>query len=904
MPLVDLLNNLANFPYYYGGTGNFIQKSLKYGRDQQFGASSDEPYIQWPFPENADGKTRQYYTGNLASLDFPVRGSSLTRLGNGLIVPSAAEYDFKRIQKFIKSSPKGYTFVAKQIGLQLTNPKMEVGSQANLNPGRNTTARFFGLIENTRVYNGGLNTLAQVRLAGSGIHADRHGTVPYNPFSQTYERVVQSYNLANQGADNRLVTLLNTKILPATRATDTSSTSNLENLQRLGISRTNKNLLFSYPGGPGSVYGIGLTTIPRYADNSDLLRTNPASSLYKNQEGETTTLADIYVLTKEGLKSTKAGYLKYTEQSNLERPNTDNRLVALLRSKMYSAETTTNKNLYIPQDRTTLIQYPGGPNSERGLGTTTIQRYQDNSDLYKANPATSLYANAQGVNATLQDILITKPEDLQANAPGYVKYTQTSNKAKPDTDNRLVALLKAKIFTKQTTTANKNLFIPEDRFTLLKYEGGPGAKRGIGQTIIKRNPDFDTSPLYDVNPPIPLYQNGTYKTLKELLQTTAYVDKTVTVAKAGLFGSVPYGQTLTNNTVDVNNESRLAVLAGKLIGKSADFSDKQIIKGNDKVTTNPSNPNVIYEYPIGPSDKVILKRETNTGDKTDTLNSSANPGDPNNSNNGAKTFNYSLLYKQSVLGASGKKWTDANLTDFRSTIEGAAGGAGSFSPDKIGYKLVDYTTNNLQSRIGIAGPGRSDKVTAAPVGQDYDPEKSIADLIKFRFEALMYSGAVIPVLFRAYLTSFSDNNTAELSPFRYVGRGENFYVYNGFSRTLSFNFKLAAESKQELKPMYQKLNFLQSQLYPDYQSSGFMRSPVVKLTLGDYIYKQPGFLTSMNITVADSYPWEINLDGDMFEAPQLVDVSCQFTPIHDFLPRRSTSATNITPLSFQQQLKA
>ena len=113
----------------------------------------------------------------------------------------------------------------------------------------------------------------------------------------------------NQGVDNRLVTLLNTKILPATRATDTSSTSNLENLQRLGISRTNKNLLFSYPGGPGSVYGIGLTTIPRYADNSDLLRTNPASSLYKNQEGETTTLADIYVLTKEGLKSTKAAYI-------------------------------------------------------------------------------------------------------------------------------------------------------------------------------------------------------------------------------------------------------------------------------------------------------------------------------------------------------------------------------------------------------------------------------------------------------------------------------------------------------------------------------------------------------------------------------------------------------------------
>jgi hypothetical protein len=41
-----------------------------------------------------------------------------------------------------------------------------------------------------------------------------------------------------------------------------------------------------------------------------------------------------------------------------------------------------------------------------------------------------------------------------------------------------------------------------------------------------------------------------------------------------------------------------------------------------------------------------------------------------------------------------------------------------------------------------------------------------------------------------------------------------------------------AQSKQELIPMYKKLNYLASQLTPDYSPSGYMRGPLVKLTVG------------------------------------------------------------------------
>jgi hypothetical protein len=104
------------------------------------------------------------------------------------------------------------------------------------------------------------------------------------------------------------------------------------------------------------------------------------------------------------------------------------------------------------------------------------------------------------------------------------------------------------------------------------------------------------------------------------------------------------------------------------------------------------------------------------------------------------------------------------------------------------------------------------------------------------------------MIFRALLTGYSDSHSAEWSGKRYAGRGENFYTYQGFDRTVSFNFKVAAQSKQEMKFIYRKLNHLLSTLYPDYNSDGFMRGNITKLTIGDLFVRTPGILTSLNLT--------------------------------------------------------
>ena len=159
------------------------------------------------------------------------------------------------------------------------------------------------------------------------------------------------------------------------------------------------------------------------------------------------------------------------------------------------------------------------------------------------------------------------------------------------------------------------------------------------------------------------------------------------------------------------------------------------------------------------------------------------------------------------------------------------------------------------------------------------------------------------VQFRAYITSFADNHTANYNSVKYIGRGETFYAYDGFTRNINFGFIIAALSRDELIPIYDKLNILISQIYPDYGANSFMRTPVVKMTMGDYLYRQPGFLNSLNVSIETNYPWEIYQENSIIQSiqlPQVLSVECQFTPIHDFLPKRTPGTGEPTKLINQR----
>jgi hypothetical protein len=163
---------------------------------------------------------------------------------------------------------------------------------------------------------------------------------------------------------------------------------------------------------------------------------------------------------------------------------------------------------------------------------------------------------------------------------------------------------------------------------------------------------------------------------------------------------------------------------------------------------------------------------------------------------------------------------------------------------------------------------------------------NINDLVKFRIQAINGSNPEEStyMIFRAYLTQFSDNTDATWNSVKYAGRGEDFYIYGGFSRKIQIGFKVAALSSQEMQPMYQKLNYLMSNVMPDYNGL-LMRGPLVKMTVGNWIDGQDGILNSVSYTVPNDSPWEIALNEPLpggteeLILPHIVEVSLTFTPI-------------------------
>ena len=152
------------------------------------------------------------------------------------------------------------------------------------------------------------------------------------------------------------------------------------------------------------------------------------------------------------------------------------------------------------------------------------------------------------------------------------------------------------------------------------------------------------------------------------------------------------------------------------------------------------------------------------------------------------------------------------------------------------------------------------------------------------------------MIFRSYLKDITDNPNPSWNTVNYVGRGEPFYIYKGFERNITFTLQVAAMSEDELKPMWQKLNYLYSNTMPDY-SDNVMRAPYMRLTLGDYMFRQPGVIKNMSYTISNDSPWEIAIDepetgGDLYELPHVMTITMTFAPVHDFVPRKFPRTLN------------
>jgi len=300
---------------------------------------------------------------------------------------------------------------------------------------------------------------------------------------------------------------------------------------------------------------------------------------------------------------------------------------------------------------------------------------------------------------------------------------------------------------------------------------------------------------------------------------------------------------------------------------------------------------------------------------------------PNDQRTGVNGINYDA----NIEGLSQKQISEIGILSRNENKDGGTATAFDFRTISLKNENLispDYLDKNIEKRIFLGNPGRKgnlnnykegkkdangaplgplDKINASKLNSGSNSiiysstggDKTIdkyKDLVTFRIASLDSGGGAnkIYMHFRAFLDSFQDSYNAEWQAQKYLGRGENFYSYNGFDRKISLSWTVYAQSKEELIPMYKKLNYLASNLAPDYSTFGYMRGPLVSLTLGGYLYEQPGFITSLTYDIPNESTWEIGIDekGDVDnsvkELAHMIRVtSFNFTPIHTFAPRKA-----------------
>jgi hypothetical protein len=254
---------------------------------------------------------------------------------------------------------------------------------------------------------------------------------------------------------------------------------------------------------------------------------------------------------------------------------------------------------------------------------------------------------------------------------------------------------------------------------------------------------------------------------------------------------------------------------------------------------------------------------------------------------------------------------NTQISDFRTQIPSTQIFAGG--KKNILSAAPDYATKNIENRVNLGDPGKRSKdvssytkgtgdkltrdlITAMPLYKsakaDHGGDRN--DLVKFSIGIIDNDSPNnrTYIHFRAFLDSMDDNYNAQWENFKYMGRGENFYRYNGFTRNINLGWTVVAQSKEELIPMYQKLNFLASSLTPDYSANGYMRGNLAVLTVGGYLFEQPGIINSINYSVPIESPWEIGIsdtagfDHTVKEMPHMIKVTgFSFTPIQEFVPK-------------------
>jgi hypothetical protein len=114
------------------------------------------------------------------------------------------------------------------------------------------------------------------------------------------------------------------------------------------------------------------------------------------------------------------------------------------------------------------------------------------------------------------------------------------------------------------------------------------------------------------------------------------------------------------------------------------------------------------------------------------------------------------------------------------------------------------------------------------------------------------------VQFRATLSGLTEALSPSWDSHKFIGSPFSNYTYSGIERSVTFNFKVYSLNAEEHKIGWDKINFLNSLVFPQgYYDSSAIVPPFIKLTIGDLYKGKLSFIESLSHTWDDSTPWNV-----------------------------------------------
>jgi len=903
-------------------------RQKKFGKDRPGAGSSNQPYVQ----QSID--------------DTMIPGSSTDGLiRGGLNAATTALEDANRLADllFDDKNPAGFLFVNKQRLLSKISPK----TPASFGSG------YTGGTINQGVYSP-ISTVQQAEKGFSGLHIERFGLLLGSGLNR-YDAVVQGKSNNGVPSDSRVFGLQQALFtdngapqgtLDVFKVSDNNDTPVvLEYSGGPGSNTGEGNTLLKYSTTPlGGKSTININTEgtffktsfdleqPNFTTAIDL--TDKKSGLGLQLINENRYLTEDNFNIQDTFDLIGNGTNKWGLGINVN-PKAATTVVGGLLTTNIKIENT----LFTPiPDPTEDVQFnrPRDISNKRSTISSIDNLYTQFFVDRDLTPAIKQFSGPEGDKFGISNVLINKATDQFA-APINSNINLTGTYFQPSTQ------ILDRNFTTPIDLSNKSSFLslkdlydnkikPGVGYTnLYQLEGNSSDNWGLGnglifnlatdpegapQSVSLLKPDAGT---YFINPisvtNLNLSNNitstGTNTDNNGIRLKRLYEDKKIV---DGI---------IRDYDIKKNISDRLGFQKSNNIRVATDNNNAPIIlQGPEFNTSFPpatqnTNNNITVEKKIQSAYDSI---QSDSGENINRLNGSNLATDNNNSPVGSRTINkkYDQQLTFNEIKAKPRQGvTDGNYPtsipeigpDFRKSVKKFNTYASSYNttngrkdtrvkygnPGGTDSKVVGSNKQSpFKSFTSLNSSDVLDKINASKVYKAEQANTSLKDLVNFRIGIIDNDNPKQKdyIHFRAFLKDIDDKYVSSWDALDYVGRSEKFYNYKGgFERTISTSWVMAAQSKGELLPMYQKLNFLASTLAGDYSSAGYNRGNLSTLTIGDYVVEQPGFFKNISFKMKEGNSWELGINQSGTQVgPQLchiIEVSgFDFTCIHDFRPQK------------------